>query len=267
MADRRRISKLLSLILRHRPDEFGLNVDEYGFAPLSEVVEAVQQRYSEVTEEDVSGLVEGSRQHRFEIRDGNIRALYAHSFFVEMDGEPLDPPESMFMAVELETARKMKEEGMRPEDRFYLHLSKTREIAEERAEQLTAPSLIEIHAAKAKEQGLEFYERGEVVLTREIAADLLGEIIELEPSEKAGSRRRERGPRRDDSRRDGSRGDSSRRDESRRSESRGRREDRPRRREGRRDETPAPAPEPASTEPQEITYGRKPRRLAAGARR
>ena len=30
MADRRRISKLLSLMLRHRPDEFGLNVDEYG---------------------------------------------------------------------------------------------------------------------------------------------------------------------------------------------------------------------------------------------
>ena len=39
MVDRSRISKLLSLILRHRPDEFGLNIDEYGFIPVDEVIE------------------------------------------------------------------------------------------------------------------------------------------------------------------------------------------------------------------------------------
>ncbi|MBT4609281.1 MAG: RNA 2'-phosphotransferase, partial [Gemmatimonadetes bacterium] len=67
MPDRRRISKLLSLILRHRPDEFGLTMDEYGYIPLGEVVEAVQQRYSAVAEEDIRTLVEDSRQRRFEI--------------------------------------------------------------------------------------------------------------------------------------------------------------------------------------------------------
>lgn len=263
MADRRRISKLLSLILRHRPDEFGLNVDEYGFAPLSEVVEAVQQRYPEVTEEDVSGLIEGSRQHRFEIRDGNIRALYAHSFYVEMDGEPLDPPEHMYMAVELDAARTMKEEGMKPEDRFYLHLSKTREIAEDRAGQLTAPSLVQVLAQAATKEGLEFYERGEVVLTREIPAELIGEIIELEASERPEPRRRERGPRRDSGRRD-----EPRRSDARRSES-GSRDERPRGRERRPEkrEAAAPVPKAAPEEPKEMTYGRKPRRLAAGARR
>lgn len=244
MADLRRISKLLSLILRHRPDEFGLNVDEYGFAPLSEVVEAVQQRYSEVTVDDVRGLIEDSRQHRFEIRDGNIRALYAHSFFVEMDGEPMDPPERMYMAVELDAARKMKQEGMRPEDRFYLHLSKTREIAEDRASQLVAPSLVEILAQEAQKEGIEFHERGEVVLTREIPAELVGEIIELEPSDHPEPRRRERGPRRDHSR------------------SRGQR---PRGRD--RQEKRGPAPAPAPAEPKEMSYGRKPRKVPGYSRR
>jgi RNA:NAD 2'-phosphotransferase (TPT1/KptA family) len=90
--DRRRISKLLSLILRHHPDEFGLNMDEYGYIPLDEVVEAVQQRYSAVEEEDIRDLIETSRQRRFEIVGDRIRALYGHTFYVEMDGEPMDPP-------------------------------------------------------------------------------------------------------------------------------------------------------------------------------
>ena len=139
MADHRRISKLLSLMLRHRPDEFGLNVDDYGFVPLDEIVEAVQQRYAEVTREDVCQLVEGAGQRRFEIRDETIRALYAHSFYVEMDGDPLDPPELLYMASEAPAAQKMTAEGIKPADRFYLHLSISREAAESRTRRFEAP--------------------------------------------------------------------------------------------------------------------------------
>ena len=99
MPDRRRISKLLSLILRHRPDEFGLNMDEYGYIPLDEVVEAVQQRYSAVEEDDIRDLIETSRQRRFEIVDDRVRALYGHTFYVEMDGDPMEAPESLFLCV------------------------------------------------------------------------------------------------------------------------------------------------------------------------
>ena len=79
-------------------------MDEYGYIPLGEVVEAVQQRYSAVAEEDIRTLVEDSRQRRFEITDNRIRALYAHSFFVEMDGEPIEPSESLYMIATVEAA-------------------------------------------------------------------------------------------------------------------------------------------------------------------
>ena len=57
MANTSRISKLLSLMLRHRPDEFGLEIDAYGYAPLDQVVQGVQERYAEVTETEVVALV------------------------------------------------------------------------------------------------------------------------------------------------------------------------------------------------------------------
>lgn len=253
-------------MLRHRPDEFGLNVDEYGFAPLDEVVEAVQQRYSEVTEEDVRGLVEDSRQRRFEIQEGKIRALYAHSFFVEMDGEPMDPPERMYMASETDAASRTKEDGIRPVDRFYLHLSKSREVAEERASQMDSPCIVEILAQQARAEGIEFYERGEVVLTREIPPQFVGEIIAVERAPGEARPRRSEGGEEDEAPR--SRGERPRR--SREERSSRPREDRPRRSREEAHSSPPPSPPPAtpkSSEPQPVTYGRRPRRVTGNSRR
>ncbi len=193
--DRRRISKLLSLILRHHPDEFGLNMDEYGYMPLDEVVEAVQQRYSAVEEEDIRDLIETSRQRRFEIVGDRIRALYGHTFFVEMDGEPMDPPESLFLCVSAAQVRRMKEEGLHSEDRSYLHLSPTREIAESRSGAVDDPCIVEVYAeAAATEAEVEFWDRGEVVLTRQtIAPEFVGEVVEIQAPPAADGERESRG--------------------------------------------------------------------------
>ena len=227
-------------MLRHRPDEFGLNVDDYGFVPLDEIVEAVQQRYAEVTKEDVCQLVEGAGQRRFEIRDEMIRALYAHSFYVEMDGEPLDPPELLYMACEAPAARKMRDEGIKPADRFYLHLSLSREAAEARTRRFEAPCLVEILAQEAQAGEIEFYSRGAVVLTREIPPEFVGEIAELAPAPA-------------EARPEGSR--------------RSRPASGPRPKPQPRPQAKPPVEPSTPDEPREVSYGRKPRRVAGNSRR
>ena len=191
--DRRRISKLLSLILRHRPDEFGLNMDEYGYIPIEEVTEAVQQRYAEVGEEDIRRLVDDSSPKRFEIVDEYIRALYGHSFYLEIDDDPIDPPEKLFMGTTVKAGRKVSEEGLRPVDRSYLHLSMTREIAEARSHEPGEPCVVEIEAKRAFEEGgIEFYARGEVILSREIPAEFVAEVSGLNAAPVAGREERAR---------------------------------------------------------------------------
>ena len=200
MTDSQRLSKLLSLILRHRPDEFGLNMDAYGFIPMTELVSAVQERYKDVTEEDIRALVEDADQARFEITDSGMRALYGHSFFVEMDGDPMDPPDILYMGSTAGSARKMKSEGARPVDRFYLHLSLSREVAESRSRQIGTPCVVEILARQAhQKEEIKFYARGEIVLSREIPASYIGDIsgleggTEPEPRGRPQSRPRSRG--------------------------------------------------------------------------
>ena len=259
MPDRRRISKLLSLILRHRPDEFGLTMDEYGFIPLDEVVEAVQKRYSAVAEEEIRTLVESSRQRRFEIADSRIRALYAHSFFVEMDGEPIEPPESLYMIATVEAAATMKEDGIRPEDRFYLHLSPNRESAESRSGSVDNPALVEIRAAAAAAADAKFWARGEVVLTRTIEAEFVGEIVEVVG---APPPRRDEGDE-DAPRRPRGRGD---RDGGRRSEGGGRRERSEHSGGGESSASNSETTRRVEPKPEEMTFGRS-AKIQAGSRR
>lgn len=174
-------------MLRHRPDEFGLEIDAYGYAPLDQVVQGVHERHDEVVEADIIALVEDPEQGRFELNEFGIRALYAHSFFVEMDGEPMDPPpEKLYMGTTRADARRFSSEGISPGDRYYVHLSLSREAAESRSHQRDTPCVVEILAAKAHADEVRFFARGEVVLTEEIPADCVGEIFGME--ERQGGR-------------------------------------------------------------------------------
>ena len=69
-----RISKLLSLMLRHRPQEFDVEVDSHGFAPLDDVVDALQSRDSDITLEAVEAVVNEGPKQRFEIVEGRLRS-------------------------------------------------------------------------------------------------------------------------------------------------------------------------------------------------
>ena len=63
-----RISKLLSLMLRHRPDEFGIEVDRFGFADLQSVLLAIQDRDADVELQHIEAVVNDSEKKRFEIK-------------------------------------------------------------------------------------------------------------------------------------------------------------------------------------------------------
>ena len=69
-----RVSKLLSLMLRHRPEEFDVQVDAYGFADFDAVISALKKQDADIEVEDVEALVYKATKKRFEIVDGRIRA-------------------------------------------------------------------------------------------------------------------------------------------------------------------------------------------------
>lgn len=174
MRNKTQISKLLSLMLRHRPDEFGLEMDSYGFVDLQAVLEALQKKDAALTVEAIESVVYDGEKQRFEIVDGKIRARYGHSFHIELGVESSEPPEFLYKGVDPNSTQAVISEGLHPKDREYLHLSFDADVAEQLSSRPgKRGAVICIDAQRAYQAGVPFYDCGPTILTENLPAEFL----------------------------------------------------------------------------------------------
>jgi putative RNA 2'-phosphotransferase len=156
-----RVSKFLSLILRHQAAAFGLRLDEEGFAPLSEVVAIViREPRLMASADDVRTVVDGGTPPRFEIRGERIRATYGHSAGAGVDVHypSVAPPALLYHGTTPKSLPGVQAGGLRPGRRQYVHLSTSVERATEVARRRTpTPVILEIDAHAASAGGVPFY--------------------------------------------------------------------------------------------------------------
>lgn len=161
MADRVQLSKFLSLLLRHRADHWGLDLDEEGFIDLSAVWAIVSQRYpGRYDDADLHAVLAGDTdgKRRFEVVDGRIRALYGHSKVRRITYPPVEPPEVLYHGTNQDALVAIRRQGLLPMKRQYVHLSTTVERASTVALRRTAkPLILTIRAGEAFRAGIEFY--------------------------------------------------------------------------------------------------------------
>ncbi|MDR5683115.1 MAG: RNA 2'-phosphotransferase [Armatimonadota bacterium] len=155
-----RLSRLLSLILRHRPETVGLALDRHGWVPLDALLEAVrtQRGWETVTAADLEAVLALPGRRRFELREGRVRARYGHSVDVEPPSEPVRPPEWLYHGTTRDRLAAVLKEGLRPQGRRFVHLSLTPAQALEAARRHgTEPVVLTIHARRAHDAGVRFY--------------------------------------------------------------------------------------------------------------
>src|SRR4051812_16643812 len=97
-SDLTKISKFLSYVLRHRPDEIGLTLDANGWASVDELIERADAASMSLSHESIRDVVRGSDKQRFALsEDGTrIRANQGHSIAVDLALVPREPPALLF---------------------------------------------------------------------------------------------------------------------------------------------------------------------------
>lgn len=154
------LSKEISYALRHAPWEYELEIDEEGWVPIGQILDALHrtEKWKNIFEEDLRKTIEQSEKKRHEIKDGKIRAMYGHSIPMKILKEEKVPPNILYHGTARRFLESINEKGLRPQSRQYVHLSRDIETAENVGKRHdNKPCILIIDAKGAWNDGIKFY--------------------------------------------------------------------------------------------------------------
>jgi putative RNA 2'-phosphotransferase len=154
-----RVSKYLSLHLRHRPDALGLMLEPGGWVPIDTLLQAAAVRGFQVTRNELDAVVAGNDKQRFSIsEDGvRIRANQGHSVEVDLELAPATPPATLYHGTGHQSVAAIQAEGLRRMQRHHVHLSADMETARRVGARHGRPVIFAVDAAGLAAAGHIFY--------------------------------------------------------------------------------------------------------------
>jgi putative RNA 2'-phosphotransferase len=154
-----RISKFLSLVLRHQPDMVGINLDANGWTDVNILLERAGRKGFRISPEVLNYVVETNSKKRFAYNGDKtmIRASQGHSVKVELGYESAMPPDILYHGTAIQNIDSIVKRGLEKMGRHHVHLSSDRETAHMVGMRHGKPVIFEVLAGKMFNGGLEFY--------------------------------------------------------------------------------------------------------------
>lgn len=176
--DKTKLSKTISYILRHHPEDFDLKLAADASVKTDEMLQALRKKFDNISKNDLIQLVQNDSKGRFSFLDDKkrIRASYGHSIDgVNPDYRAVKPPEILYHGSRPEVKKKILASGLKPMSRNYVHLSSGVKEAKKVAYRRTKkPIIFKIKAFQANQAGQNFYKTAaDIYLTDFLAAEYL----------------------------------------------------------------------------------------------
>jgi len=153
-------SKFLSLILRHKPEEIGLQLDENGWADVNELIARSATAGKIISAQDLEEIVVSNDKKRFAYNDdkSKIRASQGHSIDVELQLEVIKPPELLFHGTVEKFLPAITSQGLLKMKRQHVHLSRDRSTAEKVGERRGEAIILTVRSDEMNQDGFIFYQ-------------------------------------------------------------------------------------------------------------
>lgn len=156
--ERLRVSRTLSRFLRHDPSAANIELDDFGWADMASLLRSLRTNGLEVSNSLISDIICSSEKRRFQIsRDGTkIRACYGHSVNIDLGLDSCKPPDELFHGTVPRNLNSIRNLGILPRSRQYVHLHEQRSEARLVAVRYGEPFIIAINSKLMHKNGLEF---------------------------------------------------------------------------------------------------------------
>jgi putative RNA 2'-phosphotransferase len=153
------ISKLLSLVLRHKPEEIGLTLDEGGWALVDELLTKAARAGRSISRQQLEAVVAQNNKQRFRFSDdgARIRANQGHSIAVELGLEPQAPPAILYHGTATRFLDSIRQQGLIKGKRQHVHLSADVATAQLVGQRHGSPIVLTVDAAAMATAGYPFY--------------------------------------------------------------------------------------------------------------
>ncbi|MCX2743768.1 RNA 2'-phosphotransferase [Mangrovivirga sp. M17] len=157
--DKVKISKFLSLVLRHKPETIDLVLDENGWADTELLIQGVQKANYSIDIDILKDIVKSNNKQRFKFNQdfSKIRANQGHSVNVDLKLEQKSPPEILFHGTATKNIDSIKQHGLLKQSRHHVHLSSDKETAKNVGMRHGNPIVLEIQSGKMNAEGIDFY--------------------------------------------------------------------------------------------------------------
>lgn len=159
MNDLKHISKFLSLVLRHKPQELGVTMDDEGWVNVTELIEKYKVKKGYLNMQLLQQVVSTNDKQRFAFNydKTKIRANQGHTLDIDLQLEQKEPPEILYHGTVEKFIAAIKETGLQKMQRQHVHLSKDLETAVKVGGRRGKPVILKVHTARMQENGHAFY--------------------------------------------------------------------------------------------------------------
>lgn len=157
--DKKHIGKFISLVLRHKPETIGVQLDENGWATVDELIAGCAKKGVRFTKEQLDEIVATNNKQRYSFNADKtlIRANQGHSVEVDVELKSADPHEFLYHGTVAKFLDAILAEGLKKMSRQHVHLSRDQQTAFNVGSRRGKAVILKVRAAEMAAAGHTFY--------------------------------------------------------------------------------------------------------------
>ncbi|MFK7979072.1 MAG: RNA 2'-phosphotransferase [Saprospiraceae bacterium] len=154
-----KLSKFLSLVLRHKPERIGIQLDENGWTDVQLLLQKMQASGKQIDLPTLEAVVANNDKKRFAFSaDGaKIRANQGHSLKVQLGYTPQVPPTILYHGTVEKFLGSIFQTGLDKRKRHHVHLSPEIATATNVGKRRGKPIILAVDSAKMQADGFLFF--------------------------------------------------------------------------------------------------------------
>lgn len=154
-----KLSKFISLVLRHKPEAAGIQLDEHGWADVHELLDGINDTGRKIDMNILEEIVKTDNKQRYSFNGDKtlIRANQGHSIPVDVELDEQEPPQFLYHGTASRFLDSIMQDGIKPMSRLYVHLSGDADTANKVGSRHGNPIVLKIRSGEMYQDGVKFY--------------------------------------------------------------------------------------------------------------